>query len=259
MDEPGHRLKQARERLNLTYRDVAEASNQIANRHNNDEFLIGISRLSDIENKGTVPTIFRLYSLCTIYRLDASEVLEWYGVVLSKQASDAAAISLGKTHPIGFNLSTYGELQVPLSLDPGVDLRKTTFLSRVVQRWGKLPVSLLNGFDVKNIRYGFVGAEDWSMYPIIQPESLILIDETQRKIATSGWSNEYERPIYFIEHRTGYFIGWCSAADRHLIIQPHPSSRSVPHVFPIDEVDIIGQVTGVAMRLDQAKPRHSPS
>src|SRR5882757_7806095 len=126
MDEPGHRLKQARERLNLTYRDVAEASNQIANRHNNDEFLIGISRLSDIENKGTVPTIFRLYSLCTIYRLDASEVLEWYGVVLSKQASDAAAISLGKTHPIGFNLSTYGELQVPLSLDPGVDLRKTT-------------------------------------------------------------------------------------------------------------------------------------
>jgi transcriptional regulator with XRE-family HTH domain len=258
MDEPGQRLKQARERLNLTYRDVAEASNQIANRHNNDEFLIGISRLSDIENKGTVPTIFRLYSLCTIYRLEAPDVLEWYGVSLAQQAADAASISLSKTHPINFNSSNYGELQLPLSLDPGVDLRKTTFLSRVVQRWGTLPVSLLSGFDVKNLRYAFVGADDWSMYPIIPPESLILIDEGLKKIATSGWTNEFERPIYFLEHRTGYFVGWCTALDKHLIVQSHPASRVAPHFFPSEEVDVIGQVTGVAMRLDQGKQRHIP-
>src|SRR5205814_10051316 len=70
MEEAGQKLKRARERLNLRYRDVEEASNQIAARHNNDEFVIALSRLSDIENKGTVPTIYRLYSLCTIYRLD---------------------------------------------------------------------------------------------------------------------------------------------------------------------------------------------
>jgi transcriptional regulator with XRE-family HTH domain len=259
MDDPGHRLKQARERLNLTYRDVSEASTQIANRHHNDEFLIALSRLSDIENKGTVPSIFRLYSLCTIYRLELPEVMEWYGVSLAKQAADAAAISIGRTHPINFSSGFYGDLQVPLSLDPGVDLRKTTFLSHVVQRWGKLPLSLLSGTDVKNLRYAFVGSDDWSMYPLIYPESLILIDETQRKVSSSGWTSEFDRPVYFIEHRTGYFVGWCAVSDRQFIVLPHPSSRATPQVFQVDEVDVIGQVSGVAMRFDLSKRRPPPA
>jgi transcriptional regulator with XRE-family HTH domain len=258
MGDPGHRLKQARERLNLTYRDVGEASVQIANRHKNDEFLIALSRLSDIENKGTVPSIFRLYSLCTIYRLDLPEVLEWYGVSLARQAADAASIVIGKTHPINFSSGFYGDLQVPLALDPGVDLRKTTFLSHVVQRWGKLPLSLLSGTEIKNLRYAFVGSDDWSMYPLIHPESLILIDETQRKVASSGWSNEFDRPIYFVEHRSGYYIGWCAQVERQLVVSPHPASRALPQVFLNDEVDVIGQVSGVAMRFDQSRRRPNP-
>ena len=101
MEEAGQKLKRARERLNLRYRDVEQASNQIAARHNN-EFAIALSRLSDIENKGTVPTIYRLYSLCTIYRLDIAEVLDWYGVDLAVLPADAAAIPLESTHLLGF-------------------------------------------------------------------------------------------------------------------------------------------------------------
>ena len=98
MEEAGQKLKRARERLNLRYRDVEEASLQIAERHKNDEFFIALSRLSDIENKGTVPTIYRLYSLCAIYRLDIHEVLEWYGVKLARTGGDAACVS-SRTHP----------------------------------------------------------------------------------------------------------------------------------------------------------------
>src|SRR3989440_8344358 len=108
MDEAGQKLKRARERLNLRYRDVEEASNQIAARHNNDEFTIALSRLSDIENKGTVPTIYRLYSLCTIYRLDLLEVLEWYGVKTSELAADAAPAGINRTHTIGFSAMNAG-------------------------------------------------------------------------------------------------------------------------------------------------------
>jgi transcriptional regulator with XRE-family HTH domain len=150
MEEAGQKLKRVRERLNLRYRDVEEASNQIAARHNNDEFSIALSRLSDIENKGTVPTIYRLYSLCTIYRLDVNEVMDWYGVNIATLASDAAAIHMERTHLIGFRVHGYGETQIPLSLDPGIDLRRTTFLSRVIQRWGRLPLALLNSLDVKS-------------------------------------------------------------------------------------------------------------
>ena len=60
MERPGEKLKKARERLKLTYRDVERAGQQVAERRGSDEFAIALSRLADIEHKGTVPTIFRL-------------------------------------------------------------------------------------------------------------------------------------------------------------------------------------------------------
>jgi transcriptional regulator with XRE-family HTH domain len=259
MEEAGQKLKRARERLNLRYRDVEEASLRIAERHKNDEFIIALSRLADIENKGTVPTIYRLYSLCAIYRLDINEVLEWYGVELGQLPADSLnAVRIERTHPMGITPNSHGDAPVPLSLDPGVDLRRTTFLSRMIQRWGKLPLMLLNGLDLKNHRYGFIGTEDWSMYPLLQPGSLVVIDETRRKLTESSWANEFERPIYFFEHRKGYACCWCNLAENHLVLQPHPASQCNPeiYVYP-DEIDVIGQVTGVAMRLDQAKRRRT--
>ncbi|HXG33352.1 MAG TPA: hypothetical protein VNJ11_08305 [Bryobacteraceae bacterium] len=260
MEEAGLRLKRARERLNLRYRDVEEASLRIAERHNNSEFVVALSRLADIENKGTVPTIYRLYSLCAIYRLDLLEVLEWYGVNVSEMPADATTVEVERTHSIGFGSEGYGHVQVPLSLDPGLDLRRTTYLSRLIQRWGKLPLMLLNGLDLRNHRYALIGTEDWSMYPLLAPGSLVLIDETRRKIATGGWSNEFERPIYFLEHREGYACGWCALDGDQLVLQPHPASLCVPQFFAYpEEVDVIGQVAGVAMRLDQGRRRRTRS
>ena len=258
MDDAGQKLKRARERLNLRYRDVEDASVQIAERHKNDEFTIALSRLSDIENKGTVPTIYRIYSLCAIYRLDFHEVLEWYGLEIAAIPKEAARIVLERTHLIGFGTDDYGDVQIPLSLDPGIDLKKTTYLSRMIQRWGKLPLALLSGLDLKNHRYGYVGSEDWSMYPLVQPGSLVVIDEARRKIASAGWASEFERPIYFFEHRKGYACAWCTVAGNQLVVQPHPASKCNPEVYAYPEdIDVIGQVTGVAMSLDQGKRRRS--
>ena len=257
-EDPGQKLKRVRERLNLRYRDVEEASILIANRHKSDEFIMALSRLSDIENKRTIPSLYRLYSLCAIYRLDLNEVLEWYGIEMSQQPADAAAIQLETTHLVGFGSQDNGEVQVPLSLDPGIDTTKTTYLSRVIQRWGKLPLSLLAGLDPKNYRYAFIGSDDMSMYPLLMPGSLLLIDDSQRKIVNSGWSNEFERPIYFFEHRNGYACSWCTLMDKTLMLQPHPGSMCSPELFRYpEEIDLIGQVTGVAMRLDQGKKRRA--
>jgi transcriptional regulator with XRE-family HTH domain len=258
MEDAGQKLKRARERLNLRYRDVEVASLRIAERRRNDDFAIALSRLSDIENKGTVPTIYRLYSLCAIYRLEPAEVLEWYRVDLAALPADAAAIQLEHTHLLGFGPGTHGDVQVPLLIDPGVDLRKTTYLSRAIHRWGKLPLSLLNALDLKHHRYAFVGSEDWSMYPIVQPGSLVLIDESHRKIVSSNWSNEFERPIYFLEHRGGYVFGWCSLEEGRLIVLRHPVSQLHPEVYAYpSEIDVIGQISGVAMLLGEAARRRT--
>ncbi|MEJ7607221.1 MAG: hypothetical protein WKF37_13380 [Bryobacteraceae bacterium] len=260
MEDAGQKLKKRREELNLRYRDVEEASLQIAARRKNDEYVIALSRLSDIENKGTVPSIYRLYSLAAIYRLDLLDILEWYSIDLSMLPADGATIAIGKTHLVGFRSNGHGEVQIPLSLDPGLDLNKTTYLSRMIQRWGRLPLMLLNGLDLRGHRYAYVGLEDFSMYPLIQPGSLVLVDETRRKILTSGWRNEFERPIYLLEHRGGYVIGWCNLQEQQLVLQPHPASECLPEVFRYpDEIDVIGQVVGVAMRLDSGPKRRTRS
>jgi len=259
VEDAGQRWKRARERLKLRFRDVEEASAKIAASRGNDEFLVALSRLADIENKGIVPSVFRMYSLCAIYRLDLAEVLSWYGIDLRSLPADAAMFEHERTHLVGFHPED-GEVQVPIALDPGIDVSRTVFLSRLIQKWGTLPLMLLNNIDLKNKRYGLIGTEDWAMFPIIPPGSLVVIDDTKRRLATSGWTNEFDRPIYFLEHRDGYSCGWCSLREGHVIVQPHPASNcdAISYAYP-EEIEVVGQVTEIALSLSAAARRRTRS
>jgi len=260
MEDAGQKLRRARERLGLRVRDVELASQQIAEKYHNDEFAVLINRVSELENRGLVPTLFKLYSLCAIYRLDFEEVLEWYGIPLANLPADAQFAQISTTHPVSFQASAHGETLIPLALDPGLDLRRTTYLSRMIQRWGRLPLLFLNGLDLKEHRYAFIGTDDWFMYPLLRPGSFVVIDDTRRRVADTGWNNEFERPIYFCEHRQGYRCAWANLDNDQLVLQPHPASNCKPEVysFPKD-IDIIGQVTAVAMSLDQGARRRARS
>ena len=258
MEDAGQKLRRIRERLNLRVRDVEQATQKIADKYRNDDFTVLINRLSEIENRGLVPTIYKLYSLCAIYRLDFQEVLDWYGISLESLPVDSLFVEVSQTHLTSFQAGSRGEVLLPLSLDPGVDLRRTTYLSRMIQRWGTLPLLFLEALELKEHRYGFIGTEDWFMYPLLQPGSFLIIDETQRKVANSGWNNEFDRPIYFLEHRQGYSCGWCHLNGDQLVLQPHPASLCSPEVYKYPkDIDLIGQVSGVAMRLDQGRRRRA--
>ncbi len=74
MHPPGLRLRQTREALGLTYRDVEKASYQIAVNRGRQDFILHISRLADIENRGVVPSLHKLYSLAAILHLDPLEI-----------------------------------------------------------------------------------------------------------------------------------------------------------------------------------------
>jgi hypothetical protein len=260
MEEPGQKLKRAREKLNLRYRDVEEASQRVAARHKNPEYYIALSRLSDIENRGTVPSIFRLYSLCAIYRLNFSEVVSWYGVRLHEIPADAARSPISLTHAIEIEPEEHGSILAPIALETLVDPRKTTLVTRYLREWGRLPLQMLSSLDFKRSKYGFIGSDDWSMYPILAPGSLVQIDDSHKKVVTSGWTYEYDRPIYFFEHRNGFECCWCSLSEGYLILQPHASSHLPSRYFKYpSEIEVLGQVVGAAMRLDQGRRRRTRS
>jgi transcriptional regulator with XRE-family HTH domain len=256
METAGQRLKRRRERLGLRFREVEEASQQIARRKNNPEYAIALSRLADIENKGTVPSIFRLYALCSIYRIDLREVMRWYGVDADELPAEAAELPLEATHAAGF-LDVLPKPVAPNGNDDAADPSQTSFL-RHVHRWGKLSSGLLAGFDSQHHRYGYIGSEDRSMYPLLEPGSLILIDIRHRKIAVDGWTSERDRPIYFLEHRDGYRCGWCSMVKDNLVVQPHPASSMPPEIFHYpEEIEVIGEVVGTAMLFTSRVRRES--
>jgi transcriptional regulator with XRE-family HTH domain len=260
MHEAGRNLRKLREQLRLKYRDIEEASHKIATEYGNQEFAIRLSRLADIENKGTVPSIYRLYSLSAIYGMDFSTVLQWYGVNLDDLVADAAKLGIEQTRAVNFPMRELKHVQVPTNFGLSVDLRKTSYLSRHVQGWGTVPLSLLKSLDLRDKRYAFVGTEDWSMDPLIRPGSFVQIDETKRPIQNDVWNHEYDRPIYFLEHRQGFRCGWCTKRGEVLIVESHSSSRSGPDIYKYPgEAEILGRVVGVAMRFDVAKKRHKRS
>ena len=116
----GKSLRTLREKLGLTMRDVENSSARIAERYRNEEFSIPPSRLSDIETKGILPSIYRLYTLSVIYRRDVRELLSWYGVDLNNMAADLGLVSPPKSH-VSDALAGLSSVQVPVRMDPGFD------------------------------------------------------------------------------------------------------------------------------------------
>ena len=189
-----------------------------------------------------------------------SEVVSWYGVRLVEVPADAARIPVPLTHLVDMEPEPDGSISVPILPEDVPDPRQTIFLNRYVRDWGRLPLQMLSGLDLKKHKYGFIGSDDWAMYPVLAPGSLVQIDETKKKIVTSGWIYEFDRPIYFLEHRHGYECCWCSLAEGYLILQPHASSHLPSRYFKFpDEIEVLGQVVAVAMRLDQGKRRRTRS
>jgi transcriptional regulator with XRE-family HTH domain len=258
MERAGLKLKHTRERLKLTYREVEEASQQIAAQFDNSEFAIALSRLADIENKGTVPTIYRLFSLCAIYRVDFDDVLAWYGVPLDQLTAVALRTGLAETHT--FQIKPYAAKPAEAwPADFEIDPNKTTFLSHMLRGLGNTPLQFLDGSEPRRYRYGLIGLEDRSMYPILHPGSLVIIDDRARITATE-WTNESERPIYFFEHREGYVCGWCDLTGDRLVVLPHPSSHQKPAVFRYPmEIDLVGRVVGAAAIWKPGRRTHARS
>ncbi len=89
------------------------------------------------------------------------------------------------------------------------------------------------------------------MDPLIPSGSFVQIDNRVRELLRpSSWRTELDRPIYFVKIPGGYACSWCELKRNQLTLVPHPLSRSrLRHFEYAREAEIIGRVTGIAMRI----------
>jgi transcriptional regulator with XRE-family HTH domain len=200
---PGNCLRRVRERLGLRYRDVERSSYEPATRRGRPDSIVRVSRLADIENAGVTPSLYKLYSLCTIYHLDPYTVSEWYGVPLQEHLRDAMEHTAPRTHV----LATLQKRPTPVLSAGAFDATETAFLANGEE---ELPLEAVLLGGQSRYRLGFIGTSDRSMEPLLRPESLVLFDPVRRHIENSGWHNEFDRPFYFVELREGYRCSWCA-------------------------------------------------
>jgi transcriptional regulator with XRE-family HTH domain len=255
---PGRYLREVRERLGLTLREVQEASRRLALLECNWDMYISAARLDQLENSAngiSEPSNHRLISLSAIYGIDFLELLGKYGVKPDRVHSFRKFLNGRETHPISTELHDFGTtVTLPLHMDPGFRWETTQLINRMVAVWGEIPACLLTNFNPRNHIMGLVGLDDRTMFPLIRPGAFIWIDGKRRRVVNGEFS-ESERPIYFVELREGYRCAWCQVDEGLLTLIPHPASGVTVQSFNFpDDAEIVGQVAGIAMRLLPVEP-----
>ena len=238
----GQKLKALRNNRNITVREVERASRRIAEAKGDKRFRISNGWLAQLEKGVSEPGICKIFSLSVIYQVQFFDLIRLYDVDINE---------IEKYAPVAN--PTLTQL---LSQDPGNDAR----LARVIPISGQRPTvtSLVSGVPgaegitpfspgeshAVSLTYGYIGSNDFTMYPLIRPGSLVEIDTVQNKLKLIAWHSEFERPIYFMELRDGYACGWCELDGNQLLIIPHHLSPASIRRFTFPrEAEIVGRVT----------------
>jgi transcriptional regulator with XRE-family HTH domain len=252
--EAGRRLRSVRERLGLSTRDVERMSRELAESKQNQEYYISHAWLSQIERGELTPQIFKICSLSTIYQCRIDEVLEFYGIRVSDMGREQIRQPLPHTQLVG---TSGPPAEISRAAVPGVPLERTDLVSRMFSGLSRLEADLFPRGAAGSV-YGYIGTQDFTLFPLIRPGSFVEIDSAQRKIEKAKRESVFERPIYFLELRDDYACSWCEEKEGSLLLIPFPQSGCrVRQVRYPAEAGVIGRVTAVTMRIAASRDRRA--
>jgi RNA polymerase sigma factor (sigma-70 family) len=222
-----------------------------------------VSSLSPDQRETLRLHFFDGYTLSALYGRKYTEVAALYGLRMADLRRDMASLHLPHTHLIASPEQPEIEtVSLPVEFKPDFQFEKTNLLARTVEKWEAVPVGLLQHLDLRTSMYGYIGLEDFTLYPLIRPGSLVEIDSAQRKISPAPWKTDFDRPIYFTELRDGYVCSWCEIDRGRLMVIPHAHAHREVRIFDYPaEAEIVGRVTGVAMKIvgDRSPETKAPS
>ena len=243
MDCIGTQLRGARSRLRLTLREVEERSQLLSRQWGNPAYKISASWLDRVERENRGLSATKLIVLAYIFNLSTDQMLALCPGVTESPAQLEMASSPNTTLLLGQGpLEQHAKLWVPDKLVTDPPPEETMLLPT---EQGVLPV---------HYRRGIIGRRDRTLEPMVLAGSIVLIDTQKRAIAgRKDWTNEFDRPIYFLFTRTGYVCGFCELDKKAewLKLVPHMLSYEIKEESRWryrKEVEVIGTVAGLFTR-----------
>lgn len=244
MEGIGGRLRSIRQKWGFTLRDVEERSMRISQKWGNPSYRMSASWLDRVEREDRLLSGAKLIVLAVIYSLTSEELLAIY-----TQGNQNIAELDEFSGPNATLLLTRGPLEnlvrqrLPDSIVSERIPDQTTLLP---------PEDYLPG----HYRRGIIGRQDKTLEPMVRAGTFVLIDTQKRAIAhRREWTNEYDRPIYFLYTRSGYVCGWCDL-DRNtdwLTLVPHYASYAAGQRWKYKmEVEVVGRVAAMLQRFEAA-------
>ncbi len=243
MNQIGSRLRAVRLKWGLTLREVEERSIVIAQEWGNPSYRISASWLNRVEREGRGLSVVKLIVLAVVYSIPPEQLLAY--------CPPATDDSSSRNPPLGPNttlLLTKGPLEehARLWLPDSIAAEPVPDDTTLLPHEDRLP---------SHYRRGIIGRWDKTLDPMIRPGSIVLINTQRRAIAhRREWTNEFDRPIYFLFTHAGYICGWCEL-DKNaewLTLVPHSLSYAAAQRWRYrKEVEVIGRVGVVLLRLEE--------
>jgi transcriptional regulator with XRE-family HTH domain len=239
----GERLSELRKKCGLSLREVQDRSLRLAEGWGNPSCRISASWLARVEHGGRDLSASKLIVLAAIFRIPAEQLLA-LGTLRSDDIPPNGHLPTSKTTL----LQTSGALA-----DQACSFLPEEFMSQPVPE--KTTLLSRENYLSSAYRYGIIGRHDNPLAPLIRNGSFLFINTQKRTITgRREWTNEFDRPVYFVMTHAGYSCGWYDLDKKAewITMIPHPLSyASATRLRYRKEVEVIGQVVAVFQRFEQ--------
>jgi transcriptional regulator with XRE-family HTH domain len=242
---PAHLLRNARMRAGLSLRTASAMSREIASTLGDERYFSSQGSLSDYEANDRPPRhIHKLFSLCILYAIPFSELLDSYAI-------DA---TIGSNRiPAEWMLEQEGPESTKSSIAPA-----RGFLAENLKRIRELPFFVyrslpsLSGLPDLSLHDVFwVGGQTKPMHPVLSGALFTMVNRRKTTPPAFLRKSLWEQPLYLVLRRDGsYLLASCTLEDNTIVAHPH-ADGFVPHERLRNRVDaeVLGQIVAVVRSL----------
>ncbi len=251
--------RQSRERIGLCFRQAQAMTKVVAEKMGDADYSIALGSLSDAETKETLPRhIPKVFSLCVIYAMDFWEYLRAGGIPVDEL----------RGRPIPREILTPDAMSgdsMPFPASSSAQETDVT-LRTVMSTIGEVPFFLhgtlgeVLGQDEVSLDDVFVcGRRERPLHPLLEGARVLIVNRRQRRLTDiTPKAPGAQRPLVMVRTPSGRLIcGMCTVLPEAevLVVQPHNSSRTGVSSFPLEEVEIIGCVSGMIREVNGSTHR----